>query len=118
MLFQIHHYHHDEPSDRVLGLLAQILAHVTTIHAQGVHLMADVASIKQLVSDLNDETNAVAAKLDAETAEIARLSAIIAAGGTVTAQDLQDIQDGLQPISDRLKSLGANVAQPIPPPVL
>ena len=80
--------------------------------------MADVTSIKQLVSDLNDETNVVAAKLDAETAEIKRLSDIIAAGGTVTAQDLQDIQDGLQPISDRLKALGADPAQPIPPPVV
>ena len=108
---------HIKLPDSVIELLVHLLTRVDQIHAQGVRIMADVASIKKLVSDLNDETNAVAAKLDAETAEIKRLSDIIAAGGTVTAEDLQAIQDGLQPISDRLKSLGADPAQPIPPPM-
>jgi hypothetical protein len=81
-------------------------------------LMTDVASVKQLVSDINDETNAVAVKVDAQQAQIKALQDVIAGGGTVTAQDLQDIADGLTPISARLKAIAADPNQVIPPPVV
>lgn len=77
--------------------------------------MADVQSVKQLVSDLNDETNTVAAKIDAQAAAIQALKDQIAQGSPVTQQDLDEIASGLAPISDRLKALGADPAQPIPP---
>lgn len=79
--------------------------------------MTGVTDIKQLIKDLDTETNAVAAKQDAEIAKIAELQAQITAGNPATAQDLQDIVDGLTPISTRLKALGADPAVPIPPVV-
>ena len=84
------------------------------ILAQGETLMADVTSIKQLVVDLDTETNDVAAKVDAQTAAIADLKAQIAEGIPVTQEDLNAISDGLTPISARLKALGANPTDPIP----
>lgn len=79
--------------------------------------MKTSAEVKQLVSDIFEETNVVGEKVDAQTAEINRLSAIVAAGGTVTQADLDAIADGLTPISERLKSIGADPAAPIPDPV-
>ncbi len=76
--------------------------------------MANVTSIKQLVADLDKETNDVAAKVDAQAAAIAGLAAQVAAGGSVTQADLDAISDGLTPISARLKALGADTADPIP----
>jgi len=77
--------------------------------------MSDVASVKQLVKDLNDETNAVATKVDAQAALIKALSEKIAAGGVASQADLDAIADGLTPISARLKALGADATNPIPP---
>jgi len=96
--------------------LDQILALLGAIHTQESQIMATVTSIKQLVIDLDTETNDVAAKVDAQTAEIQRLSAIIAAGGAVTQEDLDAISAGLTPISERLKALGASQTDPIPEP--
>jgi len=75
---------------------------------------ADVNSIEQLISDINDETNTVATKLDAQAKTITDLQAQVAAGSPVTSDQLQAISDALQPISDRLKSLGADASNPIP----
>jgi hypothetical protein len=80
-------------------------------------LMTTVDAIKKLVTDIDTETNAVASKVDAQAAEIKRLSDLIAAGGTVTQADLDAIADGLTPISDRLKAIGADSLNPIPPQV-
>lgn len=80
--------------------------------------MADITTVKQLVVDIDTETNAVAAKQDAEIAKIADLQAKLDAGGSVSSADLQGVQDGLQSISDRLKVIGADPAQPIPPPTV
>lgn len=57
--------------------------------------------IADLTAAFNDETNVLAAKLDA----------LIAGGADdVTPEQIA----GLQAISDRLKALGADPAQPIP----
>lgn len=110
-------YVHTESAERVTHLLEHIITQLNCLTSQESHIMADVTSIKKLVSDMNDETNAIATKQDAEIAEIKRLTDLVASGGTVTEADLQSIQDGLQPLSDRLKSLGADPTHPIPPAV-
>jgi chromosome segregation ATPase len=99
---------------RVDRKLDSILHAITRLAAQETQLMADVASVKQLVADINDETNTIAGKVDAQTAKIEALKAQIAAGSGVTAQDLDDIAAGLTPISDRLKAIGADPDAPIP----
>ncbi len=85
------------------------------ILAQGAQIMAKVTDLTDLVTALDAETNAVAAKIDAEMAEIADLKAQIAAGTPVTQDQLDAVVSGLTPISDRLKALGSDPAQPIPP---
>lgn len=105
------------------GLILRLaFQELTDLHEETYHLgtkvrqlMTDVASVKQLIADLNDETNTVAAKVDSQQTQIKALQDQIAAGGTVTAADLQAIADGLTPISERLKALGADPTQPIPP---
>lgn len=82
--------------------------------AQGVHLMADVSSIKQLVTDLDTETNDVAAKVDAIVAQNDALKLQIANGSPATQADIDAISDGLTPISARLKAIGASPEDPIP----
>lgn len=67
-----------------------------------------MAKLDQLISDINDETNALAAKID---------SLEIAAGGTVTQANL----DTLTAISTRLKGLAAPELAPVldaPAPVV
>jgi hypothetical protein len=97
----------DRKLDRIITLLQALSAKETTV-------MATVTSIKQLVVEMNDETNAIATKVDAQDAKIKALKDQIAAGGTVSQADLDDISAGLAPISDRLKALGANQLDPIP----
>jgi ABC-type transporter Mla subunit MlaD len=100
---------------RLIDAPGAIGASLDQIFAQLEALMATVNSVKQLVSDLNDETNAVAAKVDAQAAAIADLKAKIAAGSPATQEDLDAIAAGLAPISERLKALGADPTEPIPP---
>lgn len=114
MEITVHVYLH-EGSDGVDRKLDHVLHVVSALAAQEKQVMAGVNDIKQLVRDLDDETNAVADKVDAQTAKIQELKDQIAAGGTVSQADLDEIAAGLTPISDRLKSLGANTDQPIPP---
>jgi len=79
----------EEKLDRLLALMED-------------NLMATLADI---ITALNDNTNAVATRMDALLAEIA------AAGAAPTQAQL----DSLQAISDHLKQLGANPANPVPP---
>ena len=69
-----------------------------------------MGQLEDLVSALDTETNAIAAKLDKLQSE---LSAAIANGQAPKPETLA----ALSAISDRLKSLGADPAQPIPPVV-
>lgn len=68
-----------------------------------------MATLEDLITSLNDNTNAVATHLDKLTAELA------AAGQAPTAGQLAT----LQAISDHLKALGSDPANPVPatPPV-
>lgn len=112
----VHHYFHHEPSDRVTEKkLDQLIHAVADLATQERHMATDISSIKQLVTDINNETNDVAAKVDAQQASIDDLKAQLAAGTPVTQKDLDDLSASLTPISDRLKAIGSNPAQPIPP---
>lgn len=62
-----------------------------------------MATLADVITALNDNTNAVAARMDALLAQIA--------GGTIKPEDLAT----LQAISDHLKQLGANPSNPVPP---
>lgn len=68
-----------------------------------------MGQLEDLASALDAETNAVAAKIDTLGAELA---AAVAAGQAPKPETLA----ALSAISDRLKSLGADPAQPIPSP--
>lgn len=57
--------------------------------------------IQKLIGDFNDETNAIAAKIDALN---------LAAGLTPTPEQIS----ALQGISDRLKQLGSDPSNPVP----
>lgn len=111
----IHLHIHAEPSDRVIERLDQLLHTVSALAAQEHHMAADVQGIKQLVTDINDETNTVAAKVDAQAKAIQDLKDQIAQGTPVTQEDLDAIANGLTPISDRLKAIGADPSNPVPP---
>ena len=106
------HAHADESAHR---MLEQILARLGAIERQEIRIMTDVAGVKQIVSDMNDETNTIAAKVDAQNVKIDELKAQVAAGGTVSQQDLDDIGAGLTGISARLKTIGSDPTTPIPP---
>lgn len=88
------HRHH---SRRPPTILQRIEAGVLKLQRQVRYMDT---RITKLINDFNDETNAIAARIDA----------LIAAGS-----DADAIVAGLQPISDRLKALGANPEEPIPP---
>lgn len=65
-------------------------------------------TLESLVADLDAETNAVAAKLDKLSADLA---AAVAAGQAPKPETLA----ALQAVSDRLKVLGSDPSAPIPP---
>ncbi len=69
-----------------------------------------MSQLEDLTAALDAETNAVAAKIDKLSAE---LSAAVAAGQAPKPETLA----ALSAISDRLKTLGADPAAPIPAPV-
>lgn len=72
-------------------------------------IMATKQSFDDLRTAMDDETNALAAKIDALTAKIA-------AGGMSAEEEAAVLAD-FTAISERLKTLGADPAEPIPPTV-
>jgi hypothetical protein len=62
-----------------------------------------MSKLDDLTKQIDDETNAIAAKID---------SLQLKAGDAVTAEQLA----ALQAVSDRLKTLGADPANPVPAP--
>ena len=110
----IHLHLPDGSGAQLAAKLDHISAQITAMAQQGAQIMSTVTSIKQLVTDLDAETNAVAAKIDAQIAAIQALKDQIAAGGVATQADLDAITDGLTPISARLLALGASATDPIP----
>lgn len=67
-----------------------------------------MSALDDLTTAIDQETNAVAARIDKLTGELA---AAVAAGQAPTAAQIA----ALQAVSDRLKTLGADPAAPIPP---
>lgn len=100
----------------ILLKLNLILRGIEDIYQQGVQLMSKETDLEQLVSDLNDETNAVAAKIDGQTQAIADLKAQIAAGAPVSQEQLDSLAAGFAGVSDKLRALGAPDAPPPAPP--
>lgn len=87
---------------------------LVTLQTQENRMAADLTSVKQIVTDIDAETNTLAVKQQAEIALIADLKAQIAAGTPVTQADLDGLSDNLSAIRDRLKVIGADPADPIP----
>jgi hypothetical protein len=94
----VHVYIHADSETR--ALLTPILDGVRAVDRKVVTLMK---TVKEFAVELDAETNIISAKLDALNAKIA--------AGTFTQEDA----DSLQGISDRLKVLGADASNPIPP---
>lgn len=95
--------------------LDDITTRLANIKAQELLIMASELDLETLVTDLNAATNTMAIKQDGEIAEIADLKKQIAAGVPVTQEQLDKVVAGLQPISDKLKAMGADATAPIPP---
>lgn len=95
--------------------LIAITTTLATVLSQETKIMASELDLETLVTDLNTATNAMGVKQDAEIAEITALKAQIAAGVPVTQEQLDAVVAGLQPISDKLKAMGADPVVPIPP---
>jgi hypothetical protein len=69
--------------------------------------MATLADVTAALQALNDKADAAKAALDAE---IARVEAIIAAGGGVTSADLQTIVDNLTGVSNKVDAISTEAA--------
>jgi hypothetical protein len=80
---------------------------VTSLTRTLERIVAMGLNLSQLIVDINDNTNAVAARLDKLAADIAA-----AKGGAVTDVQLAE----LQTISDHLKALGSDPNNPVPSP--
>ncbi len=96
-----------------IGVAACVVLSIVIIHSlAGVQkTMSDTnVELLALVAALDAETNAVSARLDKDASDLA---AALANGQAPLPSTLAS----LQAISDRLKSLGANPAAPIPAPV-
>jgi hypothetical protein len=104
----------DGSGSAVTAKLDLILAQLAAQSKQEKAIMASVTTLKQLVTDLDTETNDVAAKIDAQLAAIQALKDQIAAGGVATQADLDSLSDALTPVSERLKVLGSSQTDPIP----
>lgn len=102
-MFQIHaDIHLHEASDPLLAKVDALARQLTQL---GDTLMARSDEVLAIVNDLNVETNALAAKLDALSATVAN--------GTIGPAEIAQ----LQAVSDRLKALAADPANPVPPQV-
>lgn len=90
-----------------LGILLKIESAVDRINQKWEGLMAKAQDFKALVDEINVETDRVAAKID-------ELTDKLEAGGMTEAEEAQALTD-LRAVSDRLKTIGKDPADPIPP---
>ena len=111
----VHLYLHIEDTPALTEKLDVILSRLGTLQSLERHIMASIKTVEALVADLKSNTDAVAAKIDAQTQAIADLKAQIAAGTPVTQEQLDALSAELQPISDHLKAMGSDPANPLPP---
>lgn len=82
-------------------------------------MTAKITDVQALVKAVNEETNNMAARIEARDKEqdgqIQALKDKIAAGTPVTPEDLDALASDLSAEVARLKEIGANPAEPIPP---
>lgn len=78
---------------------------LTTLTNQGVRLMATTEDVKAAVAAIDAATNAIAARLDALTAQI---------GTGMSQADVDAVASGLQAEVARLQGLGADPENPTP----
>jgi archaellum component FlaC len=122
-----HYFHGSDP------YLAAINEKLDRILKQGEHLMADATRVTVALQTLSDTTNQLADVVDTVIADdktredalrqqIDDLKAQLAAGDAVTQAQLDDLgnqitskTEALQAVSDHLKLIGTDPAQPVPP---
>lgn len=92
---------------RLLKTLRQIESALDRIQQKTEQAMASLQSFKDLLAAVDVETNRIAAKID-------ELVAKLEAGGMTEAEE-EEALAGLSATADRLKTIGANPADPIPP---
>lgn len=92
----------------------RVEALLLTLHEKVDRLMATVEEVNALVGEINDATNEVAEKVEAQVAEIARLKDVIANGDGVTPADLDNLIAGLEPIGARLRTIASDPGNPVP----
>lgn len=90
--------------------LDRIEAKLDGLIARGETQMTDIKDVKAIVAEIDSATNAVAAKLDAQAK---RIEELIAAGGA-TPEQLAELATSLTTERDRLQTLGADPANPVP----
>lgn len=90
-----------------LKTLLEIESALDRIQEKAEHAMATLQSFKDLLAAVDAETTRIANKID-------ELVAKLEAGG-MSASEEAEVQEGLTALSDRLKKIGADPAQPIPP---
>jgi ABC-type transporter Mla subunit MlaD len=79
-----------------------------------------VSEVDDAVSELNDATNGVADKLDANTAEIERLTEALANAEPGSAEagqlrtEVANALDGMRAASTRMRDLAADPENPVP----
>lgn len=82
---------------------------VVRLHQQGEQIMTQLSDIKaqieQLKVDIVAEKAEVQGKLDVATAKVKELEATVAAGGTVTAADLDTLALSLTEVSASVKGI-------------
>ena len=98
MDIHVHLHHHSDPA------LLEVISRLGTLERK---IDAMHAETKQLVVELNDATNAVAAKLD---------KLITNADGGLTLEEAVEHNAALAAIRDQLRAMGADPANPIPTP--
>ena len=88
-----------------------LISQVTQLREEIAMQFTDITA---LLTGIDEATNAVAAKIDAEIATIAELQAQIAAGTPVTQEQLDSLGAALTVQKDKLTALAADPTDPIP----
>lgn len=76
--------------------------------------MAKVDQLSAVIADINDATNRVAAKVDAELATIQALQAKLSSGTGVDPAELDPVLANLESVRNRLQGIGADPTNPVP----
>jgi len=103
MDIHIHHHHYIEPQSLIVGKLDRLETLLETIRQEAKAMHVET---KQLVTELNEATNAVAARIE---------TLIANAEGGLTKEEAIEHNAELTVLRDQLRAMGANPANPLPP---